>query len=104
LGAAAEPVGRQSDRDWHNSRQLAYARRRAEREQAAADEAAAEERRLETLRREYGGKVLPDWLRQPPPEIVEARAARVREEEADRAEYRLTRSEVEARTRGRRAQ
>src|SRR5690606_15346872 len=44
-GAVAEQRGRQSDREWQNLRQLEYARRRAEREQAAADEAAAEARR-----------------------------------------------------------
>src|SRR5690606_19544175 len=98
----AEQRGRQSDREWQNLRQLEYARRRAEREQAAADEAAAEARRLESLRREYGGKELPDWLCQPPPEVTEARAARDREEAADRVEYRLTRSAVEARAQGRR--
>ena len=92
-------ANRQSDRDWSNSRQLEYARRRAERDQAAVEEAAAEARRLADLRKEYGGRELPDWLCQPPAALVEARAARARAEAADRAEYRLTRGEFEARGR-----
>lgn len=98
-GRAVPSPTRQSDRDWHNARQLEYARRRAEREQAAIEEAADEARRLAELRREYGGRELPDWLCPPPPAVLEARAARERAEEADRAEYQLTRAEVEARGR-----
>jgi hypothetical protein len=94
---SARSASRQSDRAWNNARQLEYARRCAEREQAAADEAAAEARRLEALRREYGGRELPDWLCRPPDALLQARAAREEAEEADRVEYRLSRAEFEAR-------
>ena len=90
-----------TDREWKNARQLEYARRRAEREAAAAADEAAEARRLERVRAEHGGRELPEWLRVPPRALEEARADRARQEEADRAEYGLTRAEYEARRRGR---
>ena len=92
---AAEPP-RPSDREWLNSRQLEYARRCAEREQAAAAEAAEEARRLAALRREHGGKELPEWLCLPPAAVLEARAARARAEADDRVEYARTRADVES--------
>lgn len=86
---AAEPPNDHtlSARERQNARQLEYARRVAERALAAEAEAAAEARRLAELRAEYGGKELPEWLRLPPPAVVEARAARARAEANDRIEY-----------------
>lgn len=86
-----------TDREWYNARQLEYARRRAEREEAATAESAAESSRLAELRKEFGGAELPEWLCVPPPAVGEARAARAREEEADRVEFGMSREEFEAR-------
>lgn len=113
-GSAAGPPGRRgepsrraadaalTDREWYNARRLEYARRRAEREQAATAESAAESSRLAALRIEFGGTELPEWLCVPPAAVTEARAARAREEEADRIEYGMSRAEFDARlSRGR---
>ena len=56
-----------------NARALERAHRKARRDLESAADEATETRRLENLRREYGGRELPDWLKVPPADLVRAR-------------------------------